>query len=167
MSSLLTEKLSRPDTTLVHSLSLCHIAVFLFLAIYDHLDKAGSGVETFSTIAHSLTRKLQEYQAEEPELDAKTTMSQLAYGCLYIMDTEDLQYTPDEYDLWREAVLHAGRTSFPDELVEVLGRFIPHGEGRWLYRLQEYRDRIRSRSASPDLQPALDGVCSVEQNVDM
>ena len=99
-------------------------------------------------------------------------MSQLAYGCLYIMDTEDQQYTPDEYDLWREAVLHAGRTSFPDDLVEVLGRFIPDGKGRWLYRLQEYRDRIRSRSVppvdvQPDLQPTLDGVCSVDQNVDM
>ena len=58
------------------------------------------------------------------------------------------------------------------ELVEVLGRFIPEGKGRWLYRLQEYKDRIRSRGVlpvdvQPDLQPTLDGVCSVDQNVDM
>lgn len=75
-----------------------------------------------------------------------TTTNRQAYGCLYVMVNEDPHHPCDEYELWRATVLQVGRTSFPDSLVEVLGRFIPLDKTCWLHRLQELEDRTRASS---------------------
>lgn len=152
MSSLITEKLADPDTNLTQSLSLCHITAFLYLSLYTHPDDPSLGNELFSSIATFLTQRSDQLSTEELVNETTTT---LAYGCLYIIDIEDPRCTPEYYHEWRVDVLQATgmRTSFPDSIVEVLGRFI--GKDDMLFRLREYKDRMRFEVQRPEEEEAI------------
>ena len=89
----MNEQLSETDIDIDRFLSLCHIAVFLLLAINmqsKELDSDSTPRRIFSSIAtriRSLMPATQQHDAVaagEPELDTWTerTRKQLAYGCL-------------------------------------------------------------------------------------
>ena len=147
----MNKQLSKTDIDIDHFLSLCHIAVFLLLAINmqsKELDPDSLPGLIFSSIATSIRSLVaQEHDAVvtgEFELDAETkrTRERLAYGCLYLVDYE---YSGAGYYDWCAAFSRAGgKTAFPDDLIEVLGRFVPSSEEGRLYRLSHLKEHSAS-----------------------
>ena len=131
-----------PDIDLHQCLSLCHIAIFLYVTIYAPPDKPELGRELFSSIADTLKRKTEGCGTEI--FDDKVAR-QLAFDCLLLMRYEQEYDGRLGYNEWLRVFSQSRKTSFPDTLVEVLGRFIPgDDQDYWLYRLRELRERPHS-----------------------
>lgn len=139
-------KAFEPGQDIVETLSLCHIAIFLFLAINAQSSEPHLHEELrkiFSSIAgsiHSLVVK-EEKGTSPINRQTERLRERLAYGCLYLVDYE---YSGVDYDDWYATFSKDGSTAsaFPDDLIKVLGQFVEdRDEARRLYRLQEFKGR--------------------------
>ena len=141
-----------PDLNLHQCLSLCHIAIFLYVTIHAQPNKPELGREVFLSIADTLKRKI---EGCGTEIFNDKVARRLAYDCLKIMDYEQEYSLWGGYNEWLTVFLQNGKTSFSDTLIEVLGQFIPYDADsvEWLYRLQELKERPHSVQPPVDTPP--------------
>ena len=131
---VVNEKLSQSGTNHIRFLSLWHITIFLFLAMYAPIGEPGWAKEMFSAL-------IDKSKVPRPVAGGDNKASQLTYGCLHNMRHEHIR--DERYSDWHKAYSQARRrTSFPEDLITLLGRFIPeHSDGE-LFHLRELRGRL-------------------------